>query len=80
MATPSEADLEPHEQTMVEIWERHMRTEFEDHDADAALETMSATPHLNHVPVMTGGFGRDTIRTFYATHFILRCRRTPRSS
>jgi carboxymethylenebutenolidase len=33
---------------------------------------MSATPHLNHVPVMTGGVGRDQVRTFYATHFIPR--------
>ena len=31
---------------------------------------MSATPHLNHVPTMTGGVGREQIRTFYATHFI----------
>jgi carboxymethylenebutenolidase len=70
MAKSKAADLAPHERTIVEIWERHMRSEFEDRDADAALETMTATPHLNHVPVMTGGVGRDAIRTFYATQFI----------
>jgi carboxymethylenebutenolidase len=31
---------------------------------------MSAHPHLNHVPVMTGGVGREEIRAFYAERFI----------
>jgi carboxymethylenebutenolidase len=55
---------------MLEVWERHLRAEFADHRADAAIATMSAAPHLNHVPVMTGGVGRDAIRKFYATRFI----------
>jgi carboxymethylenebutenolidase len=70
MPTPHEPDLSLHEQAMLEVWERHLRAEFADHSADAALETMTAMPHLNHVPVMTGGVGRDEIRTFYATRFI----------
>lgn len=70
MPTPNEADLSLHEQAMVEVWERHLRAEFADHSADAALETMTEMPHLNHVPVMTGGVGRDEIGTFYATRFI----------
>jgi carboxymethylenebutenolidase len=65
-----EADLTPAQRAMVETWERHTRSEFVDHDADAAVGTMSATPHLIHVPVLTGGVGREAIRTFYATHFI----------
>ena len=80
MATPAENELGPREQAMLEVWQRHLESEFQEHSADAALETMSATPHLNHVPVMTGGVGREQIRTFYATHFIPGCRRTPRSS
>jgi carboxymethylenebutenolidase len=70
MATPAETDLAPRQQAMLEAWERHLQAEFADHNADAAIETMSATPHLNHVPVMTGGVGRDEIRRFYATRFI----------
>ena len=70
MATPAENELGPREQAMLEVWQRHLESEFQEHSADAALETMSATPHLNHVPTMTGGVGREQIRTFYATHFI----------
>ena len=67
MATSGEDDLAPREQAMLEVWQRHLDSEFQEHSADAALGTMSATPHLNHVPVMTGGVGRNQIRTFYAT-------------
>ena len=70
MATPDDTELTPPERAMLEIWQRHLQAELAEHSADAALETMSATPHLNHVPVMTGGVGRDQVRTFYATHFI----------
>jgi carboxymethylenebutenolidase len=65
-------DLTPQQRAMVEVWERHMRAEFVERSADAALATMSATPYLNHVPVMTGGVGRDEIHAFYAERFIPR--------
>jgi hypothetical protein len=67
---PNQSDLTPQQQAMVEVWERQMHAEFVEHSADAALATMSATPYLNHVPVITGGVGREEIRTFYAERFI----------
>jgi carboxymethylenebutenolidase len=70
MATPTTAALAPHQKAMLDLWERHLQAEFADHSADAAIATMSATPHLNHVPVITGGVGRDAIRQFYARRFI----------
>ena len=78
MATSGEGDLAPRERAMLEVWRRHLDSEFREHNADAALETMSATPHLNHVPVMTGGVGREEVRHFYIS--ARGCRRTPRSS
>jgi carboxymethylenebutenolidase len=69
--TPSwHAAAARHQQAMVEVWKRHMRAEFVERSADAALATMSAMPYLNHVPVMTGGVGREEIREFYAKRFI----------
>jgi carboxymethylenebutenolidase len=31
---------------------------------------MTAEPMVNHVPVMTGGVGREQVAQFYGTHFI----------
>jgi len=67
---PHESDLTPQQKAMVEVWERHMGAKFVEHSADAALATLSAKPYLNHVPVMTGGVGREEIRAFYAERFI----------
>lgn len=57
---------------MVELWERHMASEFESKDIDATMATMTPNPFVNHVPVMTGGVGYDEVRRFYSTHFISR--------
>jgi carboxymethylenebutenolidase len=34
------------------------------------MATMSAEPHLNHVPTMAGGVGRDGVRAFYRDHLV----------
>src|SRR6516162_11600461 len=57
-------------QNLVDLWEAHCRCEFELRDADATMATMIDEPHLNHVPVMTGGVGQEQVRQFYARHFI----------
>ncbi len=53
------------QQAMLEVVGRHMQAETVTNDVDAALATMAATPHVNHVPVMAGGYGRDVARRFY---------------
>lgn len=54
---------------MVEVWERHLASEFDAHDVDETMDTMVEDPYLLHVPVITGGAGRDGVERFYANHF-----------
>jgi len=64
------ANLSPGQQAMVELWEAHMRHEFETRSIDSTMETMTAEPYVNHVPVMTGGVGSKAVRDFYGLDFI----------
>lgn len=63
-------ELTPSQQAMVETWDRHTAAEFDEKSIDATMATMTATPFVNHVPVMTGGVGSEQVRDFYRKHFI----------
>ena len=52
------------------LWDEHCNLEFETKDADLTVETMVADPYVNHIPTMTGGAGKLTLRDFYRDHFI----------
>src|ERR1700675_2884391 len=52
------------------LWDAHCRYEFETRDVDATMSTMVAEPYVNHIPTMTGGVGFESLRHFYAHHFI----------
>lgn len=67
---PDATALTARQRAMVEAWDRHTAAEFETTDIDATMATMTDDPHVNHVPVMTGGFGREGVRYFYTTYFI----------
>lgn len=54
------------------IWEQHTAHEFVTRDTEATLATMAAGAYVNHIPVMTGGRGKDELRRFYSTDFIPR--------
>ena len=60
----------PAEQRLITLWEQHVRLECADRDAAATVNTMSDDNHVNHVPTMTGGVGRDQLKRFYKYHFI----------
>ena len=69
MTTPA-TPLTPHQQEMLACWQRHMEAEFATFSVDDALATMTENPTVNHVPVLTGGVGREAVEAFYAQHFI----------
>jgi carboxymethylenebutenolidase len=52
------------------VFDEHLRDEFELHDAAATMKTMSAEPHLYHIPTMAGSNDRDEIFRFYRDHFV----------
>ncbi len=52
------------------LWDDHVKYEFATRDTEATLETMVEDAYVNHVPVLTGGVGRDALRDFYSKRFI----------
>jgi len=52
------------------LWEKHLEGEFTTCDTEATLATMVPEAYVNHIPVMTGGVGRDALREFYSRKFI----------
>jgi carboxymethylenebutenolidase len=58
------------EGTLSSAWDQHLAAEFTARNADEALATMAADPHVNHVPLMIGGRGRAELHDFYANHFL----------
>lgn len=53
-----------------QLWERHVQCEFATHDTEHTLATMVEDAYVNHIPVLTGGVGRDELREFYSRRFI----------
>ena len=52
------------------LWQEHTDHEFVTRDTEATLQTMVDDAYVNHVPVMTGGRGKDALRSFYSRDFI----------
>ena len=54
------------------LWQQHTDHEFVTRDTEATLATMVDDAYVNHVPVMTGGHGKEALRAFYSQDFIPR--------
>jgi carboxymethylenebutenolidase len=52
------------------LWQEHTDYEFVTRDTEATLKTMVDDAYVNHIPVMTGGRGKEALRAFYSTDFI----------
>jgi carboxymethylenebutenolidase len=56
--------------TLEAVWAEHLKAEFETRDVEAALATMVDDAYVNHVPVNSGGRGKEQLRPFYRDVFI----------
>ena len=74
MAKPEETgvnkNLSSAQQRLSELWEEHVRHEFSTRHTEHTLATMVEDAYVNHIPVLTGGVGRDELREFYSKRFI----------
>ena len=66
----SDTNLTPAQETLGQLWEEHVRHEFVTHNTEDTLATMVEDAYVNHIPVLTGGVGRDELRKFYSERFI----------
>ena len=57
-------------QQLEKLWEEHLAGEFTTKDVEATLATMVDDASVNHVPVNTGGRGKEQLRVFYRDVFI----------
>src|SRR5215471_17818965 len=68
--TDTKANLSPAQETLSQLWEEHVRHEFSTRHTEHTLGTMVEDAYVNHIPVLTGGVGKDALREFYSKRFI----------
>lgn len=60
----------PAQEKLDQTWEEHIRYEFSTRNTEDTLATMVEDAYVNHIPVLTGGVGKDELREFYSKRFI----------
>lgn len=66
----SQPSLSPAQQLLSDLWDEHLRHEFATRDPYQTIDTMVEDAYVNHVPVLTGGSGRQELSDFYSQYFI----------
>jgi len=67
---PPDAELTTAQEVLRNLWDEHVRYEFATHNTEDTLATMVENAYVNHIPVLTGGVGREQLREFYSKRFI----------
>jgi len=74
VANPEQKDgntnLTAAHETLGRLWEDHVRYEFSTRNTEDTLATMVEDAYVNHIPVLTGGVGRNELGEFYSNRFI----------
>ena len=68
--TDANTNLTPAQKNLSQLWDEHVRYEFSTRNTEETLATMIEDAYVNHIPVLTGGVGRDQLREFYSKRFI----------
>lgn len=68
--TDASTNLTPTQKRLSQLWDEHVRYEFSTRNTEDTLATMVEDAYVNHIPVLTGGVGRDQLREFYSRRFI----------
>ncbi|MCH9757423.1 MAG: ester cyclase [Gammaproteobacteria bacterium] len=58
------------EQALIDVWEAHVRYEFEEKDIDGTMSTMIEGAYVHNIPTLLGGRGLEGVRAFYTTSFL----------
>ncbi len=58
------------DQNLGDIFDEHIKFEFDNKDVDATMTTMTEDPYVCHIPTLTGGKGFDGVYNFYKHHFV----------
>ena len=58
-------ELSIDEQKLTDVWDQHLRAEFEARSVNETLATMVANPRVHLGPVMLGGSGKEEVSEFY---------------
>ena len=68
--TDASTNLSPAQKALRKLWEEHVQYEFSTRNTDDTLATMVDDAYVNHIPILTGGVGKEELREFYSKLFI----------